>query len=103
MAIVVAGRDRIDGAHAQGTEGAGAEGAQGIEGGDDGVGVLEEQAARGGEGQDGAERSVKGFDLDLTIAGEAVRTLEREREEGREGKIVLIGQVDIRGFGVRDG
>jgi len=70
MAVSGANGCGEDGAHLQRTEGAGAEGAQGIERGDDGVGVLQEQAAGGSEGEDGAEGSVNGFDLDLAVAGE---------------------------------
>ena len=54
-----------DGAHVQGTEGAWAEGAQGVKGGDYCVRVLKEKAAGGCQGENGAERTVEGFDFEL--------------------------------------
>ncbi len=71
-------------------EGAGAERTQRVQRRDDGVRVLQDQAARRGKRQHGAQRSVQGLDLDLAATWEAVRALEREGEQGSEGKIVRI-------------
>ena len=94
-----AGWRRVDGAEAEGAEGAGAEGPQGIEGGDDGVGVLEDEAAGGREGEHGAEGPVEGLDLDLAVAREGIGALEGEGEQRREGKVIGVGEVDV-GVGV---
>ncbi len=52
-----------DCAHMQSTEGARAEGAERVERGNYGVGVLQEQTAGGGQRKDGAERAVEGLDF----------------------------------------
>ena len=94
MLAVVGGHDGIDGAHTKGTEGAWAKRPQRIQRRNDGVGILQEQAARGRKGQDGA-RSVERLNLELAITWEAIRALECEGEQRRERKIVRIRKVDV--------
>ena len=101
---VLGGARREDRAHVEGTEGAWAEGAEWVEGSDDGVGVLEEQTAGGRQCEDGAEGAVEGFDLQLTVAGGKlvgllmvkVRTELRARSSGFESVIVEpVGTVSV--------
>ena len=72
----------------EGAEGAGAEELEGVEGGEDGVGVLQDEGA-GGDGEGGVERFSglvgRGFagDFDLArCAGKALFGLEEEVELG---------------------
>jgi hypothetical protein len=85
----------IDRAEVQRSEGAGAEGAQRVERRDEGVGVLQEQAAGGGEREDGAQSAVEGFDLYLTVAREDGGALEREGEARGERQVVGVGEGDV--------
>ena len=81
-----------DSAEMEWTEGAGAEGAEWIECGDDGVRVLQEQAAGRRECENRAECSVDGFDLHLAVAGERRGALEGEGEALREREVVVVGE-----------
>jgi len=94
VAVVGVWLDGVDSAEMEWAEGAGAEGTEGVERGDDGVGILEQQAAGGGEREDGAEGAVEGFDLYLAIAGEGCGALEGEGEALREREVVGVGQRD---------
>jgi len=78
VAAMSCGLDREDCAEVQWAESAGAEGAQRIKRCDDGVGILQEQAAGWCEGQDGAKRAVEGFYFDLAVAWEGCCALECE-------------------------
>ena len=89
----------VDGAQVQGAEGAGAEGTQGVKRGDDGARVLQQQAARRGESQDGAERAVEGLDFDLAVAGERCGCFEGEGDARGERDVVGVGEGD-RGVGL---
>jgi len=93
VGVVVVGvwLDGVDGTEMEWTEGAGAEGAQWVECGDDGVGVLKQQAAGGGERENGAKGAVEGFDLYLAVAGEGRSALEGEGEALGERKVVGVG------------
>ncbi len=59
------------------------------------MGVLEEQAAGGSEGEDGAEGSIDSFDLDLAVAGEGGWGFEREGEGLGERKVVGVWKGDV--------
>ncbi len=86
--------DGEDGAEAKGTKGAGAKGAQGIEGGDDGAGVLEDEASGGRQGEHRAQCAVDGFDLDFAVAREGVWALEREGQVRGEREVVGVGEAN---------
>ncbi len=89
------GAGRVYGAQVKGAEGRGAEGFEGIEGGEDGVGVLQDQ----GSGGDG-ERSLKGViqtgDLNLCGAGKRGTGFEEKEELVAEGQIGAGGDLDGR-------
>ena len=85
---------REDGADVEGAEGARAEGAKRIKGGDDGVGILKDEATRGREREDGAKSAVEGLDLDAAGARKRLRGFEREGQRCGEWKVVGAGERD---------
>jgi hypothetical protein len=81
---------REDGADVQGTEGAGAEGTERIERGDDGVGVLEKQAAGGSKCEDGAKGAIESLNFELAVAGKGGGAFECEGKQGGQGEVVGV-------------
>jgi hypothetical protein len=76
------------------TEGAGTERAQWVKRGDDRMGILEEEAARWRQGENGAQGAVEGFDLKLAVAWERGRTFEGEGEERGRSQIIGVREGD---------
>jgi hypothetical protein len=74
---VSGGAVRGDRAKAERTEGGGAEGRKWVEGGEEGMGVLQDEFA-GGDGEGGAEGLVSVRDFELAGARERRDGLERE-------------------------
>ena len=90
-----------DGAEAEGAEGGGSKGPEGVEGGEEGVVVLQNEAA-GGDAEGGVEALVSVGDLDGCVAGEGLGGFEREGELLVGGKVILVGEVDGVSFGLVD-
>ena len=91
-----------DGPQAEGAEGAWAEEPEGIEGGEDGVGILkDERSLLVLEAEAGGERGVCVGDLDLLGAGEVGFGLEEKDELSAERNFSGGGEGDGRGGGVR--
>ena len=87
---------RGDGAEAEGAEGAGAEELKWIEGGEDGVAVLHDEAAVF-EIEVGGEGAVRVGDLDFFRAREAGLGFEEEEELRAKGDFRRGGELDGRG------
>ncbi len=89
------------GPHAQGAKGGGAEGFERVEGGEEGVGVLQDEAA-GLDGEGGVEGLVGVGDLELAGAREGRDGFEREGELLVGGEVVLICKMDGGVFRLAD-
>ena len=90
-----------DGAQAKRTEGGGAEGFEGIEGGEKSVVVLQDEAA-GGDAERGVKALVGVGDFNGAGAREGLAGFEREGELLIDGEVILIGEVDGIWFGLVD-